>query len=92
MFLKDTAREILRAAPGVTISDDRAANRFPTPLEVIGQFDFLKMDIFGPAISLFLFIHIPPMRFLVVSKTGDLLFTNNMRTPPFCGAALAYTC
>jgi aspartate-semialdehyde dehydrogenase len=37
MYLKDTAREILRAAPGVTISDDRASNRFPTPLEVIGQ-------------------------------------------------------
>uniref|UniRef100_A0ACD5WDS5 Uncharacterized protein n=1 Tax=Avena sativa TaxID=4498 RepID=A0ACD5WDS5_AVESA len=31
---EDTAREILRAAPGVTISDDRASNRFPTPLEV----------------------------------------------------------
>ena len=35
-ILKDTAREILRAAPGVTIVDDRAANRFPTPLEVTG--------------------------------------------------------
>jgi hypothetical protein len=32
--LKDTAREILRGAPGVTIIDDRASNRFPTPLEV----------------------------------------------------------
>ena len=36
-ILKDTAREILRAAPGVTIVDDRAANRFPTPLEVTGH-------------------------------------------------------
>ena len=31
---EDTAREILRAAPGVMIVDDRASNRFPTPLEV----------------------------------------------------------
>ncbi|KAF7067797.1 hypothetical protein CFC21_073636 [Triticum aestivum] len=36
---EDTAREILRAAPGVTISDDRAANRFPTPLEVSDKDD-----------------------------------------------------
>lgn len=26
----------MRAAEGVTIIDDRASNRFPTPLEVIG--------------------------------------------------------
>jgi len=36
---EDTAREILRAAPGVTIVDDRAANRFPTPLEVSNKDD-----------------------------------------------------
>ncbi|KAJ1293501.1 hypothetical protein BS78_01G073100 [Paspalum vaginatum] len=36
---EDTAREILRAAPGVTIIDDRAANRFPTPLEVSDKDD-----------------------------------------------------
>ncbi|RLN19003.1 aspartate-semialdehyde dehydrogenase [Panicum miliaceum] len=36
---EDTAREILRAAPGVTIVDDRAANRFPTPLEVSDKDD-----------------------------------------------------
>ncbi|KAG8098254.1 hypothetical protein GUJ93_ZPchr0013g35043 [Zizania palustris] len=34
---EDSAREILRAAPGVTIIDDRASNHFPTPLEVIGH-------------------------------------------------------
>ncbi|XP_051178175.1 putative AC transposase [Lolium perenne] len=31
---EDTARQILRAAPGVTIKDDRASNRLPTPLEI----------------------------------------------------------
>lgn len=36
---EDTAREILRAAPGVTIIDDRASNRFPTPLEVSDKDD-----------------------------------------------------
>ena len=33
------ARELLRAAPGVTILDDRAANRFPTPLDATGRDD-----------------------------------------------------
>ncbi|XP_066330710.1 uncharacterized protein [Miscanthus floridulus] len=36
---EDTAREILRGAPGVTIIDDRASNRFPTPLEVSDKDD-----------------------------------------------------
>lgn len=31
---EDTAREILSSAPGVVVIDDRAANHFPTPLEV----------------------------------------------------------
>ncbi|KAG9129449.1 hypothetical protein Leryth_013045 [Lithospermum erythrorhizon] len=31
---ENTAREILSKAPGLVIVDDRAANRFPTPLEV----------------------------------------------------------
>ncbi|KAL8100705.1 uncharacterized protein LOC141684711 [Apium graveolens] len=31
---EDTAREILKNAPGVVIIDDRASNHFPTPLEV----------------------------------------------------------
>ncbi|KAL1811866.1 hypothetical protein ACET3Z_021931 [Daucus carota] len=31
---EDTAREILKNAPGVVIIDDRASNNFPTPLEV----------------------------------------------------------
>lgn len=31
------AREILRTAPGLEILDDRAANRFPTPLEAEGR-------------------------------------------------------
>lgn len=30
---EDEARELLRAAPGVSIIDDRANNRFPTPLD-----------------------------------------------------------
>ncbi len=33
------ARELLRAAPGVTVIDDRAANRFPTPLDATGRDD-----------------------------------------------------
>ncbi|KAG8098251.1 hypothetical protein GUJ93_ZPchr0013g35043 [Zizania palustris] len=36
---EDSAREILRAAPGVTIIDDRASNHFPTPLEVSDKDD-----------------------------------------------------
>ncbi|KAK6122427.1 hypothetical protein DH2020_043818 [Rehmannia glutinosa] len=36
---EDTAREILRNAPGVVVIDDRAANHFPTPLEVSNKDD-----------------------------------------------------
>jgi aspartate-semialdehyde dehydrogenase len=35
------AREILAAAPGVRVIDDRAANRFPTPLDASGGDDVL---------------------------------------------------
>lgn len=31
---EEAAREALRAAPGVSVYDDRANNRFPTPLDV----------------------------------------------------------
>ncbi|KAK4371821.1 hypothetical protein RND71_007205 [Anisodus tanguticus] len=31
---EDTARDILKNAPGVVVVNDRASNRFPTPLEV----------------------------------------------------------
>ncbi len=34
---EDEAREVLRAAPGVSIVDDRASNRFPTPLDASGR-------------------------------------------------------
>ncbi|KAK6931651.1 Semialdehyde dehydrogenase, dimerization domain [Dillenia turbinata] len=36
---ENTAREILRSAPGVVIIDDRASNNFPTPLEVSNKDD-----------------------------------------------------
>ncbi|XP_047342668.1 aspartate-semialdehyde dehydrogenase [Impatiens glandulifera] len=36
---EDTAREILKKAPGVVIIDDRSGNRFPTPLEVSNKDD-----------------------------------------------------
>jgi aspartate-semialdehyde dehydrogenase len=36
---EDTTREMLRAAFGVTIIDNRASNRFPTPLEVSAKDD-----------------------------------------------------
>ncbi|KAG5532053.1 hypothetical protein RHGRI_026612 [Rhododendron griersonianum] len=36
---EDTARDILRSAPGVVVIDDRNANRFPTPLEVSNKDD-----------------------------------------------------
>ncbi|CAA7402175.1 unnamed protein product [Spirodela intermedia] len=36
---EDTAREILRGAPGVVVIDDRASNHFPTPLEVSNKDD-----------------------------------------------------
>ncbi|KAJ6903238.1 hypothetical protein NC651_020673 [Populus alba x Populus x berolinensis] len=31
---EDTAKDILKSAPGVVVIDDRASNHFPTPLEV----------------------------------------------------------
>jgi aspartate-semialdehyde dehydrogenase len=37
----DMAREILSAAPGVRIVDDRARNHFPMPIEASGQDDVL---------------------------------------------------
>ncbi|KAL0409031.1 UNVERIFIED_CONTAM: Aspartate-semialdehyde dehydrogenase [Sesamum radiatum] len=36
---ENTAREILSNAPGVVVIDDRAANHFPTPLEVSNKDD-----------------------------------------------------
>ncbi|KAK8657461.1 hypothetical protein V6N13_035696 [Hibiscus sabdariffa] len=36
---EDTAREILKTAPGVVVIDDRTSNRFPTPLEVSNKDD-----------------------------------------------------
>ncbi|KAL4302226.1 hypothetical protein GQ457_10G028050 [Hibiscus cannabinus] len=36
---EDTAREILKNAPGVVVIDDRSANHFPTPLEVSNKDD-----------------------------------------------------
>ncbi|XP_047980606.1 aspartate-semialdehyde dehydrogenase-like [Salvia hispanica] len=36
---EDVAREILSNAPGVVVIDDRAANNFPTPLEVSNKDD-----------------------------------------------------
>jgi aspartate-semialdehyde dehydrogenase len=38
---EEEARAILASAPGVRIVDDRAANRFPTPLEASGRDDVL---------------------------------------------------
>ncbi|KAE8648180.1 hypothetical protein Csa_018370 [Cucumis sativus] len=36
---ENTAREILKNAPGVVIIDDRKANQFPTPLKVSNKDD-----------------------------------------------------
>ncbi|MED6204488.1 hypothetical protein PIB30_009493 [Stylosanthes scabra] len=36
---EDTARDILKNAPGVVVIDDRKANHFPTPLEVSNKDD-----------------------------------------------------
>ncbi|RXH70356.1 hypothetical protein DVH24_007612 [Malus domestica] len=36
---EDTAREILKKAPGLVVIDDRTANNFPTPLEVSNKDD-----------------------------------------------------
>jgi aspartate-semialdehyde dehydrogenase len=38
---EEDAREILRAAPGVRVVDDRAANRFPEPIDASGIDDVL---------------------------------------------------
>ncbi len=49
----DAARDILAAAPGVRIVDDRAANHFPMPREATGQGDVLvgrlREDISDPS-------------------------------------------
>lgn len=39
MDVQDTARDILKNAPGVVVIDDRASNNFPTPLEVSNKDD-----------------------------------------------------
>jgi aspartate-semialdehyde dehydrogenase len=54
---EDEVREALAASPGVRVIDDRAANRFPTPLDASGQGDVLvgriRRDISNPnAISM----------------------------------------
>nr|GMD23413.1 aspartate-semialdehyde dehydrogenase [Ipomoea batatas] len=36
---EETAKDILKSAPGIVVVDDRAANRFPTPLEVSNKDD-----------------------------------------------------
>lgn len=36
---EDTARDILKGAPGIVVIDDRASNHFPTPLEVSNKDD-----------------------------------------------------
>lgn len=36
---EDTAKDILKNAPGVVVIDDRASNKFPTPLEVSNKDD-----------------------------------------------------
>ena len=38
---EERARELLSGSPGVTISDDRAANSFPTPLDASYKDDVL---------------------------------------------------
>jgi aspartate-semialdehyde dehydrogenase len=54
----EAVREVLSAAPGVRVIDDREANNFPTPLDAAGQDDVLvgriRRDVSHPsAISLF---------------------------------------
>lgn len=39
LYFQDTARDILKKAPGVVVIDDRASNHFPTPLEVSNKDD-----------------------------------------------------
>lgn len=38
-LVQETAKDILKDAPGVVVIDDREANRFPTPLEVSSKDD-----------------------------------------------------
>lgn len=40
-FSEPAARDILRAAPGVRVVDDREQNRFPTPLDASGRDEVL---------------------------------------------------
>lgn len=54
----EAIREVLSSAPGVKVVDDRAGNRFPTPLDASGQGDVLvgriRKDLSHPnAISMF---------------------------------------
>jgi len=53
LMTEDEAREILSTAPGVTIVDDRANNRFPEPIHASGKDDVLvgriRADISQPA-------------------------------------------
>jgi aspartate-semialdehyde dehydrogenase len=55
-----TARDVLSAAPGVRVVDDRARNHFPMPIEASGQGDVLvgrlrqdSSDTSGRSLSLF---------------------------------------
>lgn len=55
----EAVREALRSSPGVRVVDDRAGNKFPTPLEASGQGDVLvgriRTDLSHPsAISMFI--------------------------------------
>ncbi|WP_025227471.1 aspartate-semialdehyde dehydrogenase [Fimbriimonas ginsengisoli] len=55
----EAVREALSVAPGVRVIDDRAGNRFPTPLDASGQGDVLvgriRQDLSNPhAISMFI--------------------------------------
>ncbi|MCB1742116.1 MAG: aspartate-semialdehyde dehydrogenase [Gammaproteobacteria bacterium] len=49
---EDEARALLTAAPGVTVLDDRASNRFPEPLDASGRDDVyvgrIRQDISQP--------------------------------------------
>jgi aspartate-semialdehyde dehydrogenase len=53
---ENQARAILSKAPGVTVIDDRANNRFPTPLDASGQDDVyvgrIRKDLSSPGISI----------------------------------------
>lgn len=56
---EEAVREVLAGSPGVRVVDDRANNRFPTPLDASGQGDVLvgriRRDVSHPsAISMFI--------------------------------------